>query len=156
MRYKSGCCRMLLAGTHHEQLTYSTFRLFPEWESVPKLPITFLNAMNQLTDDDLLYLTRAGCSQLLRFASTEIKTRVYNPCPWGCSEHPRRLVPPALHRSTFSFHSERAHGLKTWMPRQSKLNIYFLLKHLNEKIKPCFTYNRKTKSNRQRSGLAGT
>lgn len=88
MRYKSGCCRMLLAGTHHEQLTYSTFRLFPEWESVPKLPITFLNAMNQLTDDDLLYLTRAGCSQLLRFASTEIKTRCTTPAPGAAPSIP--------------------------------------------------------------------
>lgn len=132
IRCKSGCCRMLLllAGCHHEHLTQSMFRLFPEWESVPKLPITFLNAMNQLTDDDLLSLTPAGFSQLLPFASPEIKTRVHDPYPLELLR-----ASPAAGDSCFaqkhlffSFHSERAHGLKTRMPQQGKLNIYFLLK----------------------------
>lgn len=70
------------------------------------------------------------------------------PCGWP--------VTPSLNKSTISIHYKRSHRLKGWMPQQSKLNIYFLLKHLNEKIKTCFTFNRKAKSNQQRSSLAGT
>lgn len=46
--------------------------------------------------------------------------------------------------------------IKDLVPQRSKLNIYFLLKHLNEKIKTCFTCIRKAKSNQHRSSLAGT
>lgn len=45
--------------------------------------------------------------------------------------------------------------IKDLVPQQSKLNIYFLLKHLNEKIKTGFTCIRKAKSNQHRSSLVG-
>lgn len=58
-----------------------------------------------------------------------------------------------LNKRMLLLYYKRSHGLKIWMRRQSKLNSHFLLKHLNEKIKNCFTFSRKAMSNRYSSSL---